>query len=67
MLTLTRDEQIVKITSQCFKKRRYDRETDARFAAQKRESAGNVLLRVYKCHICEGFHLSSKWRNKRSG
>lgn len=46
--------------SECYKKSRYKNNTIAEMYKQKAETARNVQLRVYKCDVCQGYHLTKK-------
>lgn len=60
---------------QCGKKKRYSSETLAQKVADRRmevdrrmgseELTWDLRLRVYKCHMCMGFHITSKPHSKR--
>lgn len=44
----------------CAGKKRYPTEDRAEVAARGVWSSGRVALRVYGCHACGGYHLTSK-------
>lgn len=46
------------VWSQCRKKSRYATEHQAERYARKASEARGVMLRVYACGICNGFHLT---------
>lgn len=48
--------------SQCGKKIRYKTHADAVAAKQACEKARGKKLRIYRCEICSGFHLTSSFR-----
>lgn len=47
---------------QCGKKIRYKTHADAVAAKHKCEKARGKALRVYRCELCGGFHLTSSFR-----
>ena len=47
------------VYSQCKSKKRYPTEYRAREIARRRERSGGINLRVYPCHFCGGYHLTS--------
>lgn len=49
---------------QCGRKTRYDSEDEAINVALKRSIASGTYLRVYKCPICNGWHITHKERNR---
>ena len=51
------------VYSQCGKKKRYRTEYRAKEIARRRERSSGVLLRVYPCNFCAGFHLTKKIEN----
>ena len=53
--------------SQCGKKIRYKTHADAVMAKQVCERARGKRLRVYKCDICGGYHLSSSFKFNGDG
>ena len=65
MLTPTRHEQRKYVTRKCLGKRRFNKDSEARLEAQKIQKRREVVLRVYECDICKGFHLSSNWKYKK--
>lgn len=54
----------------CVEKHRFEREDDAEQSAAlinggNRSRTGLVTMRVYVCHLCDGFHLTSQRPRKR--
>ena len=45
----------------CYRKRRFHSELDARLKAMEIEQRRSVRLGVYKCPLCKGWHLTSKF------
>ena len=45
----------------CYRKRRFHSELDARLKAMEIEQRRSVRLGVYKCPLCGGWHLTSKY------
>jgi len=43
----------------CYRKHRFHSELDARLKAMEIEQRRSVRLRVYRCPLCGGWHLSS--------
>jgi len=44
----------------CYRKHRFHSELDARLKAMEIEQRRSVRLRVYRCPLCGGWHLSSQ-------
>ena len=44
----------------CEKKKRYQRETDARMTIQRREKEAKIMLKAYSCDYCQGWHISKR-------
>lgn len=47
-------------TNSCYSKKRYSTEEYAQKLANKRAYERKVKLRVYGCHVCGGYHITSK-------
>lgn len=45
----------------CYRKHRFHSELDARLKAMEIEQRRSVRLGVYKCPLCKGWHLTSKY------
>jgi hypothetical protein len=45
----------------CYRKHRYHSELDARLKAMEIEQRRSVRLGVYRCPLCNGWHLTSKY------
>lgn len=45
----------------CYRKRRFHSELDARLKAMEIEQRRSVRLGVYRCPLCGGWHLTSKY------
>lgn len=48
------------IDKMCLNKRLYITKQEALNALKRRQSKTDKMLRVYKCPICKGYHLTSK-------
>ena len=55
----TRNTRRGEVYAQCSKKMRYPTEYRAREVARRRARSGSGELRVYRCHFCGGYHLTS--------
>ena len=55
----TRNVRKAEVYAQCGKKKRYPTEYRAREIARRRIRSGSGGLRVYPCHFCGGYHLTS--------
>ena len=55
----TRNTRRGEVYAQCSKKMRYPTEYRAREVARRRTRSGSGELRVYRCHFCGGYHLTS--------
>ncbi len=53
-----------KYTRSCFGKRRYRDIREAKEVADFYKRKDGVFLRIYKCRLCEGYHLTKKAKHK---
>ena len=49
-----------KTDKMCLMKRLYLTFADAEQALKRRQKKAKIKLRIYKCPICKGYHLTSK-------
>lgn len=52
---------------QCYKKRRYKSEHDARLSANNCMAKRGKPLRVYRCPVCNGWHITGSIRDEKEG
>ena len=53
-------EKNINLQESCLNKRLYISYEDAVKARNRRSKKAKISLRIYKCPICKGYHLTSK-------